>query len=259
MYDLRYLVQIMQVNYTVKGQGNKNLILLHGWGGTIRSLSPLQDELIKKADYRVYNIEWSGFGDSKLTGEKSLTYDDYVDLLRNFIETFEISKPVLIGHSFGGKVAIGFALKYPKILSSLVLINSSGIKPTRSLKKVILYIPTKLFGAIFSLPGLRNFKSLIRKNYYRFVVRETDYLVSETMQETMRNVLEVNLDEKLDKVDCDTLLVWGENDTYTPLWMGKKMDELIPKSRIEVIKNAKHNLPLVNPEIVASLIRLFVR
>lgn len=249
----------MQVNYTVKGQGKKNILLLHGWGGSAKSLASLQDELVKVCKSRVYNIELPGFGDSKHIVDKPLGLDDYVAELDNFIRKQEIDNPVVAGHSFGGKIALAYAINKPDKLSSIILINSSGLKPKNSIKKIVFLIPTKIFGWIFSLPILRNIKKTVRKVYYRYIVRETDYLVSEAMQETLKNVLKVNLDDEVAKINTDTLLIWGEDDTYTPLWMGKKLDELIPNSRLEVVKGARHNLPLVNPETVASIISLFVR
>lgn len=249
----------MPLNYTVKGQGNKNIILLHGWGGSMESLQGLQDELAKTNTYRVYNIELPGFGESSISKGKVLTLDDYVSSLDIFMESNNINKPILVGHSFGGKVALAYTLKKENKVQNLILVNSSGLKPKNTLKKVVLIVPTKTFGLLFSLPVLNKVKSPIRSIYYRFVVRERDYLRSKELQETLKNVLKVNLDDQIGKINVDTLLIWGENDSYTPLWMGERFSKLLPNARLEVIQGAKHNLPLVNPQIVSSMIRLHIK
>jgi len=249
----------MKLNYTVKGQGNKNIILLHGWGGSLESLTPLQNELGNSDGFRVYNIEWPGFGNSRLSVGTKFMFDDYSEALIDFIISQRLSKPTLVGHSFGGKVAIATLLKKQDIADRLVLINSSGIKPKNTLKRAVLYIPTKAIGAIFTLPGLRRVKPFVRKVYYKLIVREGDYLLSSDLKETLQSVLQVNFDTELSKITTNTLLIWGENDSYTPLWMGRKFANELPNAKIEIVKDAKHNLPLVNPEIVATIIRLYLK
>lgn len=249
----------MQLNYTVKGQGNKNVILLHGWGGSLESLTPLQNELAKSGGFRVYNIEWPGFGNSKLTTGTKFGFENYVKALIDFIEYQRIAKPTLVGHSFGGKVALALSLKQSGLIDKLILVNSSGIKPRNTLKKTLLYLPTKTMGAVFSLPGLRKVKPFVRKVYYKLIVRESDYLVSESLEETLTDVLKVNFDADLSEISTKTLLIWGEKDGYTPLWMGQKLAGEMQNAKIEVVKDAKHNLPLVNPEIVATIIRLYLK
>ena len=249
----------MPLNYTVKGQGNKNIILLHGWGGSLHSLQGLQDELTKTPEYRVYNIELPGFGESLIPAGKVMTLDDYVSSLNTFLESSKINKPVLVGHSFGGKIALAYAIKYGHKVQNLILVNSSGLKPKNSLKKYVLILPTKAFGLLFSLPLLNVFKSPIRSIYYKFIVRERDYLRAKELQDTLKNVLKINLDDQIDKIKNDTLLIWGEKDSYTPVWMGEKFSKLLVNARLEVIQGAKHNLPIVNPQIVSSMIRLHIK
>lgn len=249
----------MLLNYTVKGQGNKNLILLHGWGGSLDSLAPLQDELIITKEFRVYNVEWPGFGSSKFSGNQEVSFNDYVEALIRFIKSEKILKPTLVGHSFGGKVALGLSLMQPELISSMILVNSSGIKPKNSIKRSFFLVTSKVLGIFFNLPGLRKIKPLVRKFYYKIFVREVDYLTSGNMKEILKNVLEVNFDTLLPKIKINTLIIWGEKDTQTPLWMGQTLAKGIKNAKIEIVKNTKHNLPLINPEIVATLIRLYLK
>lgn len=127
------------------------------------------------------------------------------------------------------------------------------------MKKILLLIPTKIFGGIFSLPLLKSLKPLMRKIYYKVVVREADYLLSEGLSETLKKILDENLDNKVKNIEVETLLLWGEKDTKTPLWMAQYLKNEIPNSKLEIIKDARHNLPLVQPELVSTMISLFIK
>lgn len=248
----------MQLNYTAKGQGKKTIILLHGWGGSLKSLTPLQNTLIESGDFRVFNIEWPGFGESP-TFKTNAKLTDFENYLKSFINEQGIIKPILVGHSFGGKVAMSLVINNPQLVHKLILINSSGLKPKNSVKKILLFIPTKVFGILFSLPILKSVKPLVRKIYYKLIIRESDYLVSGELEDTLKNILNTNLDDNLKKISADTLVIWGEKDTKTPLWMGQKLASEIPNAKLEVIKAARHNLPLVDPELVSTMIKLYIK
>lgn len=244
----------MKVNYTVKGDTNgQSVILLHGWGGSINSLANLQ-ELLSERNLNVYNMDLPGFGESEKP-EQALSMEDFIIYLDRFIKELKIDKPILIGHSFGGKLAMAFSLKKKELISKIILINTSGINPKNSLKRTMFLVPAKIFGVVFNLPGFSKLKPIVRSIFYKLVVRERDYLkASEQQQETMKNVLKENLDNRIASIDLPTLLVWGEKDTQTPVWMGEKISRLIPGARLEVVKDATHGLPLKQPDIVADII-----
>ncbi|KXK08293.1 MAG: Pimeloyl-(acyl-carrier protein) methyl ester esterase [candidate division WS6 bacterium OLB21] len=68
-----------------------------------------------------------------------------------------------------------------------------------------------------------------------------------------------NLDQEIEKIEEDTLIIWGEKDSQTPLWMGKLLSEKIKNSRLEIIENATHGLPIKQPELVANLIYTYIK
>jgi pimeloyl-ACP methyl ester carboxylesterase len=245
----------MRINYTVKGEG-PTLILLHGWGGSIKSLENLQTRLADMG-FQVFNVDLPGFGESGKPG-KALVLDDYVNYIHELIEKLNIYKPIIAGHSFGGKVAAAFAIKYPNLPSRLVLIDSSGLNPRNGSRKKFFLVTSKVFGSIFMLPGFKPIKPFFRKLYYKFIVRERDYLEADGLRATLKNILAENLDQKLRLIKADTLLIWGEFDKYTPLWMGQEMTRLIKGSRLEVVAGARHALPLDEPDIVAKIIYTFL-
>lgn len=248
----------MKVNYSVKGEKKGlKVILLHGWGGSINSLALLQDALVEKG-YEVYNMDLPGFGESQDLSQP-MSLEDYTSYIARFIKELKLEKAVLVGHSFGGKIAMTVGINNPELISGLVLINASGIKPQNSLKKVAYLIPSKLFGLIFKLPVLNIFYSVVRKIYYKLLVREQDYFkASPVQQKTMQNVVNTHLDNKVSRINSPTLIIWGSQDKQTPLWQGRKLATLIPNSRLEIVDEATHGLPLKQPAVVANLISMFL-
>ncbi|KXK08292.1 MAG: Dihydrolipoyllysine-residue acetyltransferase component of acetoin cleaving system [candidate division WS6 bacterium OLB21] len=176
----------MKINYQVKGEG-VSLILLHGWGGSISSLAPLQDQL-SDLGFQVFNLDLPGFGQSTMSKEE-MTISDYVEFLANYINRLNIYKPVIVGHSFGGQVAMAFAIKNPLVASRLVLINASGLNPRNGMKKTSMLIVAKIFGAVLSIPPFSIIKGISRKLFYKFIVRESDYAKAGNMKSTMKNIL----------------------------------------------------------------------
>lgn len=244
-----------EVNWSVKGEG-RDALLLHGWGGSIESLEELQLRLSDKG-YKVYNLDLPGFGSSeKLKSVMDLA--DYAEFIGDFIGENKLINPVLVGHSFGGKIAAKYCIDENNKVSQLILINSSGIKPRNSLKKSIFRMLSKVGKFIFSLPLLRRAEPFAQKFLYKGLVREVDYLNADDMRETMSMVVDEHLDDELEKIQNDTLIIWGENDSYVPLWMGQRFTELIPQSKFVMVEDATHGLPLHDPAIVANQIEKFL-
>lgn len=239
----------LKIEYSQKGSG-KDILLLHGWGGSLESLSNLQDELSEK--YNVVNISLPGFGNSEAP-KSAWSLKNYSLFIEELILKLKLKKTVIAGHSFGGKIALQFALDFPELIDSLIIMSPSGIKPKNSIKKLVLGSVAKVFGALTSILP-RNLKEKIRSGFYKFVVREGDYLKAGAMKETLSKVVNEHLDKKLEFVTVPTKILWAEKDTYVPLWMGKKMHSLIPNSTFEVLENETHGFPIKNPNLVAKLI-----
>ncbi len=226
----------LKVNYHVSGAG-KDLILLHGWGCSIQTFAPVHQHY--EASFRTFSLDWPGFGQSDEPLEQ-WGLADYAEMFCQFMEGLQIEKPIIIAHSFGGRVAIycAGALKYP--FTKLILTDSAGIKPRRGLDyylKVYLY---KIAKKVVMLPGLRQ---LFREQYerYRKKAGSADYQnASELMKKVFVKVVNEDLTKYLPQIEMPTLLIWGENDTATPLRDAKIMERNIPGSGLVVFKNAGH-------------------
>ena len=241
----------MNIFFTKKGKGQK-VILLHGWSGSHLSMSPLQDEL-SQVGFEVYNLDLPGFGKTPLT-KPSMTLSDYVLATLDFMKEQQIENPILIGHSFGGKISAKIAIG-DSVIAGLVLISASGIYPQNASKKGLMFKISGFGKVIFSLPILKIFFHPIRKFFYYYIVRERDYFnAGEKLRQTFININNEHLENNLRKIKVPTLIIWGEADRVTPLWMGKKMAELIPRARLEVIGGARHGLVFSYSEIISKLI-----
>ncbi|MBN1915758.1 alpha/beta hydrolase [Candidatus Dojkabacteria bacterium] len=245
----------LKIEYSKTGKGG-NVLLLHGWGGNIESLSPLQ-EILSKKGFSVVNISLPGFGKSE-TPHKPWTLKDYAVFLEELILMLRLKRPILIGHSFGGKISTRFVLEFPNMISRLILINASGIKPKNNLKKNVLAVATEIFKVFASIFPAKS-RERIKNFYYRYVVRETDYLKSEGLKETFKKVINEHFDQELKLIKVPTFIIWSEKDTYVPLWMGVKMRNLIPNSKLEMVENETHGLPLQKPKFTADLIDKYLQ
>ena len=171
----------------------------------------------------------------------------------------EKKKVILIGHSFGGRIAIKYAVKYPDKIEKLILTGAAGIKHSLSRKQKILYVATKTGKTIFSLPVINKFQKYAEKFLYK-IIREKDYRkASLRMKEIMKKVLAEDLTPILEKIKTTTLLLWGRLDNSTPLSDGKLMNEKIENSELVIFDDANHSLPYQKPEEFTKDIIKFIK
>ena len=226
---------------------------MHGWGGSSLSMEGLQKELAQKG-FLVFNLDLPGFGKTPLT-KSEMSMDDYKDVIVEFMEAKNIYQPVIIGHSFGGKLAVKLALDKPELISKIVLISASAVKPLNDTKKSLFSKISNFGKKVFSSKNLKKLYNPVRKFYYYYIVRERDYFdAGQKLQKTFIRVNDEYYDEVLEKVKVPTLVIWGALDKVTPLWMGQKLESSIKGAELKIIKDAKHNLPLTKPEIVSEII-----
>ena len=196
----------------VNPQAKVDLIVLHGWGSDKglmkKSFAPYMD------GFRHIYIDLPGFGNS--TCSLTLTTKDYARIVELLMIHINASKDIIIGHSFGGKVAL---LLEPKVL---VLVASAGIYIPKPLKVKAKIAATKVFNFI----GLSKFRSM-------FVADDAKEL-SQPMYETFKNVVNEDFSDEFESYNGVALLCWGESDAATPLSSAQKIDSLIENSRLKV-------------------------
>ncbi|SDI30858.1 Pimeloyl-ACP methyl ester carboxylesterase [Alteribacillus persepolensis] len=224
----------VKVNYHVSGEG-ANVVLLHGWGANIQAFAPVHQSLEKH--FKVWSIDFPGFGESE-EPPRPWSVGDYTNMLAAFLKQLDIQDPILIGHSFGGRVSIKYASSHP--VHKVVLVDSAGIKPKRSLKYYMKVYTYKTIKKLLKLPLIKRYEEDILTKV-KGKVGSADYKnVSGTMQQTMVKVVNEDLRHHLSHIKASTLLVWGENDEATPVADAKLMEELLPDAGLVVLENAGH-------------------
>lgn len=200
-----------------EGQG---VVLLHGWGQNCSMMRLVQRELEDR--YRVVNLDLPGFGDS-VPLKKPMSIKEYAMFVRKLMAELGIEDPIIIAHSFGSRIALRYAMMYP--VKCLVLTGAAGIRSPLSLWKKGKQCIYRIF-RFFRLPvtaGSRDY-------------RQAD----DVMRQVLVKAVNDDLSPDLGFVECPTLLVWGSDDRETPLWMGRKMEELLPDARMIIYRHDDH-------------------
>lgn len=225
----------IKVNYKKQGSGKK-VVLLHGWGGCADSFLPVFNYLSQK--FEVYAIDFPGFGESDLPPEP-WDITDYNNMLRKFFDLLQIDKAMIIGHSFGGRVAILFSANNPSYVEKIVLVDSAGIIPKRTLKYHISVYKFKLMKKLFVLLGSKGSKEQRLEKFYD-KYGSNDYKQAGSLRQTFVKVVNQNLRGYLPQIKAPTLIIWGEDDKDTPLYFGKIMEKEISDAGLVVFKGAGH-------------------
>jgi len=219
------------ISYEIINPGKeKSIIFLHGWGSNkevMKVFTPFFDE------YKQVYIDMPGFG--KSPNSYVLTTKYYAKIVDEFLKTLNVSKDIVVGHSFGGKVA---TLLNPK---KLVLLSSAGIimpKPFKVRAKIKLFKILKKLG----LSKFRNF----------FVSNDVKGM-SENMYETFKNVVDEDFSEVFKNYQGEVLIFGGDRDTAVPSEAVKKQGELF-KSKI-IMLSGDHYFFITQPQIIAKRIK----
>lgn len=227
-----------QIYYEVMGEG-KAVLLLHGWGACIKSMTSIWSFLKNK--YKVYILDFPG--ESGQSPEPPLPWGvpEYGEMVKEFIDKLQISKPSVIAHSFGGRVAIYLASKYKNLFDKIILTDAAGVKPKMTFKKFYRRIVFKIGKVCLKIFTPKKYRDK-KMQEYRDKYSSADYkaLKTDNMRETFKKVISLDLTPNLKEIERPTLLIWGENDVDTPLYMAKIMEKNIKDSGLVVLKDAKH-------------------
>ena len=228
------LIDGLRFHFRVSGEG-ADVVLLHGWGCSTDIWKAVEAELSK--NFKVWNIDFPGFGQSEAP-TTPWGVEEYTRNFEQFCAMNSISRPTLIGHSFGGRVSIVFASRNE--VDKIVLVDAAGVLPPRGLKyyaKVYSYKAMKFLAPL--LLGKERGKEIIDRR--RRASGSSDYnALPEAMRGTFIRVVNQDLCPYMPAIKAPTLLVWGSNDTATPLSDAKVMNSLIDDSGLVVFEGAGH-------------------
>lgn len=223
---------ILQIKsyYTQQGNG-QDVLCLVGWGQDTQMFQPTADLLADR--FRVTVVDYPGFGQSE-TMHEVWDVDGYVQWLDALLKVLDVKNPIIIAHSFGARVAIKYQLTRP--VHKLILTGAAGIRPKRSLDTSLRIYSFKILKQIFKLPFLVKYQEPLRKLF-----GSEDYkAISGVLRASFVKIVNEDLTPYLKHIDVPTLLIWGDQDDATPLWMGKKMEKEIKDAGLVIFENDGH-------------------
>lgn len=233
------------INYIRYGNINsQTVVLLHGWGQNIEMMKPVGDNL---TDYDVIIIDFPGHGKSE---EPKEIWDliDFTNMIHELLKSLNIDNPILIGHSFGGKISLLYASMYQT--KKLILFGSPF-----KVKKNPNSLKIKILKKLKQIPGLNKLAETMKKH-----IGSTDYRNASPM---MRNILvkHVNTDitEDVKKIKCPTIIIWGTNDIAVPIEDAYELETLINDSAVIPYEGCTHYAYLERINQTVSIIRNFIK
>lgn len=249
----------LKINYKVAGEGQP-LLIVHGWGGSTVSWEKVQ-EILSKNNLKVICFDLPGFGKSS-NPNKPWGTDEYIKFIADFSKAIGLNKFFLLGHSFGGGLAVKFSASFPEKVIALILCNAAVIRTNKKLnfRQKISYFITKISYAILPDSFLnKRFYPLIRKLIYKIAGVNDYYLAQGVMKETFKIISTQDLTEFALKIKAPTLIIWGKDDKTLPLDDGIVLKKIIPNSQIEIIEKAGHSPHRKKPQELSEIIIKFLK
>jgi pimeloyl-ACP methyl ester carboxylesterase len=222
--------------------GGVPLVLVHGLADRDESWAPMLKRL-KRAGFHVYAPDLEGYGrspkpqdaDYSIAGEEKFVYD--------FIQSIGLQKTDLGGWSMGGWIALKLAIDHPEVIDRVVVYDAAGLR-------FDLPYPNTIFDPkntddvqrLFSLmePSAAPFQPFLRRDLLRSM-QAKQWVVDRNLSSmfTGRDLL----DDKLSSLQEPLLILWGGDDHLTPLALGQRMHQLVPKSELDILEGCGHLAP----------------
>ncbi len=239
-------IKNIDINYIRYGnKNNKTIVLLHGWGQNIEMMKPIGDNLQDSFDIIIIDLPGHGLSDEP---NYVWTVYDYADAIHELLVGLKVKKPIVLGHSFGGKISLIYGSKYET--EKLVLFGSPYRPEIQKLS-----LKTKVLKKLAKIKFLLPLVEIAKKH-----IGSTDYKNASPM---MRKILveTVNLDitEDVKKIECPTLLIWGENDTAVPIARAYELEKLIKDAGVIVYDECTHYAYLERLGQTISVLNSFLK
>ncbi len=222
----------------------KELYIIHGWTYSIEPWTSVVS-ILRSNGVTVHQLRVPG-----LTTDSSDVWDveGYVQWLRGELKDTE--RPVVLGHSNGGRISLNYLKQYPDSFEKLILLNAAGINVSNqkiSLKRRIFRIAAKILKPLKYIP-------LVRKVVYRLIGGSDYDRAPAHMKKTLHNMLESDKQLTLNDITTPTAILWGKNDPITPLAQGRKMAHDLPNATIREFDGWAHAPYITHPVELAQAI-----
>lgn len=245
----------LRVNYKLGGSGGPLVLILHGWGGSSDSWKKIIAYL--EPNFQIICPDLPGFGKSE-TPKNNWNLSDYAIWLKKFTEIINTNNFFLLGHSFGGRIAIKFSISWPQKIKALLLCSSAGIKQKWSVKEKIIWITVLIGNSIFSARPLNRFRDKARHLFYKLLKNKDYTRANETMKEIMKKVISEDLTPELSKISTKTFIIWGAKDNIVPIADAYIFKAKIKNSKLTILPNIRHSPHLEDPKNFAEIIKKLI-
>lgn len=234
----------ISINYQLEGEG-KTIVFIHGLSDSLYYWEVLSSSLKNK--YKILRFDLRGHGNSTDNDEKT-TINLYQDDLYHLLKELKIEKATFIGLSLGGNIAMDFAIKHPEMVSGLIIM-SSFCEYSPKLEKIfddflkgIDQGFVEFFDVIlpYTIPEEMIEESREELESFKYIAAETANV--EGIKKGIKAGYELNLTDKLNRIDAPTLVIAGKDDDLTDLDAQKKISDNIKNSKLIVLEGTKHNI-----------------
>jgi pimeloyl-ACP methyl ester carboxylesterase len=249
---MQLVVNQLLTTYHRAGKG-KVVLILHGWGDNSRGLEDLQSALATQFDVIVLDLP--GFGGTQAPTD-AWGLSEYAGFVAAALVKLKEKPYAIIGHSNGGAIAIRGLANTTLQAEKLVLLASAGIRNQYNGRNLALRVAAKT-GKALTKPLPRSLQKKLRATAYRKI--GSDMLVAEHMQETFKRVVTDDVQGDTAQVKIPSLLIYGYNDTATPVQHGELLQSGLRHSELHVVPEAGHFVHLDQPKEVTNLIQEFLK
>ncbi len=231
-------------------------VILHGWGAEGARWQDFANKL-EREGYSVYIPDLPGFGETEPPPESGWTVEEYAEWVKNYLKRHSIKRCFLLGHSFGGRVAIVLTARNPGLIEKLVLVAPAGIPEKKNFrqrlaKMLTVMVPNFLKSSLpFRAP---------RKLLYK-LAGSYDYpdAQSSGMKNTFSKVVSQDLSGFLPQIQVSVLIIWGTRDSFVSRATVERMNDLLPDSRLKIIVDAGHAIYRKQPYKILPVITDFLK
>ena len=248
-----------RVYYEIHGETGSRVVLLHGWGCSTEMMEGLAESL--REHHRVLIADFPGHGKSERPPEP-WGVPEYGKCLRELLQELDFCPCAVVGHSFGCRVAALLASEDPELFTRMVFTGAAGLKPRPTEEgkkraeafrrgKAMAHMLEKV--PLLKHPG-EKLEERLRRKY-----GSPDYLaLDEEMRQTFVRIVNQDLRDCYPRIRQSTLLIWGDADTETPLWMGQEMEKMIPDAGLVILEGGTHFAYLEQPGRFNTIVNHFL-
>ncbi len=215
-----------------------NIVLLHGWGANLKLMQPLGERL-SALGWNAYIPDLPGFGESA-PPLRAWTVPDYAKFVIDYLAAHRLKQVNLIGHSFGGRIALVLGAEYADRFVKFALADAAGVPAKKSSSADLRLTTYKTIRDGLYKIGAKGLADTLRERYNARYGSADFQAAQGVMRETFVKVVNEDLRPYAARVKPSTLLFWGDKDEDTPLWQGRELEKLIPDAGLIVYEGAGH-------------------